>query len=659
VAGSFDVQWTTSGLPTGTRIRLHGDVQNAHDLTQCNDKLAAPSRPFNVEAGSGDTALFDMAKCDPLLAPGETLVVRAEAVTSAGDPLNPPVAGEVSLVTAGATSGTLYEPNPVTNADDEASYPHAIQLAHSGSANGTILATFERQLATSNNPGRGWLLYQSTDGGAHFQRLGAPVQPAHFADAFFALQPQLLELARPAGSFAPGTLYLSGNTMAGTKVELQVFRSTDSGKSWQFASTLDLGDTSVSPRRPWEPFLIELDDGRLVGFFSDEITPGGRQNIASKVSTDGGATWGPKANIWESPDNGDRPGMVTVARMGDGRYVMSVEMCGAPGDFCRAHIKTSADGLTWGSGASDMGVRPLTTTNHPFHGNPSIAWTPKGGPKGTLILNAKDLQESVSSPDTPAGDHGQTLLVNYDYGEGAWYELTAAVPWAAGPTNTQAGYRNYVLPLGGGDELLYLTSTYTGAGNRNRVLYATTNPGILPYLDPFAGGTAVGWQPFGGTWNVTDGVYTVQESGLGDKAIAGSTSWTDTTTSADLRLDGAGDAGLIVRATNPSVGIDAYNGYLIGVSSIDSTAFVGRVRYNFSVLGAVHPVAGGVAVGSWYNVGVKAVGCSFEVTVTPASGGAATTFTEADPGCAQTFGAIGVRTHQANASFRNVRVRGS
>ncbi|MEZ4254411.1 MAG: hypothetical protein R3A78_01650 [Polyangiales bacterium] len=110
--------------------------------------------------------------------------------------------------------------------------------------------------------------------------------------------------------------------------------------------------------------------------------------------------------------------MVTVARMGDGRYAMAVEMCGAPGDYCRAHIKTSTDGLEWGSSAADLGSRPVSTTNHPFHGNPAIAWTPKGGPMGTLILSARDLQENLFTPDMRAGNHGQTLLVNHEYGEG-------------------------------------------------------------------------------------------------------------------------------------------------------------------------------------------------------------------------------------------------
>ena len=45
----------------------------------------------------------------------------------------------------GPSKGVLYEPDPATNADDMASYPHAIRLK-----DGTILATFERQLGSSS-----------------------------------------------------------------------------------------------------------------------------------------------------------------------------------------------------------------------------------------------------------------------------------------------------------------------------------------------------------------------------------------------------------------------------------------------------------------------------------------------------------------------------
>lgn len=644
VAGQLTVSWTASGLGAGDRVRLTGWKQGTTNRAACGETFATTT-----------VATFDLAACAPMLAPGEVLVVHAEAVDAAGAPLVPPAADEVALTVAGATTGTLYDPDPKTNPDDEASYPHAIELRHSGAANGTILATFERQIFTSTAPRRGWLLFQSIDGGAHVARLGAPVEPAHYPDATFALQPNLLELAKPAGAFPAGTIYLAGDTISGTKFELQVFRSIDGGATFQLASTLDLGDTSVDPRRPWEPFLLQLDDGRIVAFFSDEITPGGRQNISRKISTDGGATWGAKVDVWRSADDGDRPGMATVTRMGDQRYIMAVEMCGAPGDFCRAHIKTSTDGLTWGGGAADLGTRPVTTTNHPFHGNPAITWAPKGGPDGTLILSARDLQESVAAPDTPAGNHGQTLLVNYGYGSGPWYELTAAMPWAAGASYTQAGYRSFALPLGSGDALLYFAATYTGAGNRNRILFGTTNPGLLPFADPFAGSVDVGFERYGGGFTAKDGVYTDSVGGAGDKAVAGSTAWTNTTTSADVRLDGSGNAGLIVRVTDPSVGADAYDGYYVGLSSVDGTAFVGRTHHDFNVVGTTHAVAGGVAIGAWYHVSVKAVGCRFDVQVTP-DGGAPTSFSATDASCTQTFGAVGVRTFQTKASWRALRV---
>ncbi|MEO8799476.1 MAG: sialidase family protein, partial [Polyangiaceae bacterium] len=409
----------------------------------------------------------------------------------------------------GPSSGTLYEPNPATNPDDMVSYPHAILLQQAGALHGTILATFERQVQTAGDPTRGWLIYRSIDSGRSFERLGVPVVPAHFASTSNVLQPNLLELAHAAGKTAAGTLLLSGVAGAGTKLEAQVFQSTDGGASFQFLSVIESGDTAVSAERPWEPFLIQLDDGSIVAYWSDELVPGGRQNIARKISHDGGVTWGAKAFVWQSPVDSDRPGMVSIARMGDGRYIMAVEMCGAPGDYCRAHVKTSTDGLVWGAGPADMGVRPLSPSGHPFHGNPFVAWTPSGGPNGTVILSARDLLKSVATPNDFAGGRTQTLFVSHNGGVGAWYELTAPIAWQQGTTYTQAGYRNALLPLPGSDYLLYFATSYSGAGVRNRIQFATANEGVLPYADPFATNQALGWQTFGGAWTVAGGVYSV------------------------------------------------------------------------------------------------------------------------------------------------------
>ncbi|MEZ4254410.1 MAG: sialidase family protein [Polyangiales bacterium] len=269
-AGQFEVRWDVSGIDGSNRVRMTARLVGEGEQGACGERL-----------GGGGSVEFDVSGCADF-APGRAFVLRVEALDAGDTPFRRPVFEEVSLIVAGATKGTLYEPNPTANADDNASYPHAIEIRHGGDANGTILATFERQLLFSNDPGRGWLLFRSTDGGATFERIGAPIEPANHPNATVALQPCLLELATETGGFAAGTLYLAGATIDDTQFELQLFRSIDGGATFEFVSTIDLGDTKLDPRRPWEPYLLQLEDGRLVAYYSDELTPGGRQNIVAQ-----------------------------------------------------------------------------------------------------------------------------------------------------------------------------------------------------------------------------------------------------------------------------------------------------------------------------------------------------------------------------------------
>ncbi|GAA3732682.1 hypothetical protein GCM10022205_17640 [Spinactinospora alkalitolerans] len=546
----------------------------------------------------------------------------------------------------------LYEPDPVTNSDDRASYEHAIQLS-----DGTILATFERQLSTGSDPGRGWLIYRSTDRGATFERI-ARVEPHGLPEATNALQPALMELHTDTGDLEAGTVVLAAETGQDGGFDVQLFTSTDKGETWNYLSTPERTRPGTDgERRIWEPFPVQLDDGRLVVYYSDEIVPGREQNIAYKTSDDGGLTWSAPVDAWNPTGPDDRPGMSTVARMGDGRYIMSVEFCGnanAPVDYCRVRFKTSDDGLDWGD-PTDWGTRPQTGTGHLLHGNPMVAWSPAGGPDGTVILTAGALIESLDQPHTEAGGHGQTLLVNHDNGEGEWHELTAPMPTTYG--GYQSGYRNAVLPIDDGGDLLFLTASHVGGDTeRNRVVHGSSNAGVLPYDTAFADGTDLGWDTFGGDWSVADEVYSESEGGPGHKSVAGSTAWTDYTMEGRVRLDGTGNAGLLVRVSDPEVGPDAHEGYYVGISDEDGGAFIGRQSHDWTRLGDVRPMPGGIERGAWYDVSVTASGCTFAVRAEPADGsGEPVAFEETDPGCAAS-GAIGVRTFGTAASWRDITV---
>jgi hypothetical protein len=124
----------------------------------------------------------------------------------------------------------------------------------------------------------------------------------------------------------------------------------------------------------------------------------------------------------------------------------------------------------------------------------------------------------------------------------------------------------------------------------------------------------------------------------------------------DVRLDSLGsnpNAGFIVRVTNPAVGADALDGYYAGVTP--TGLVLGRQMNNWTQLAtAALPVS--LPTGSWYHLTVEAVGCVITVTGQPADGGSIVSASAVDAGCTLTTGAIGVRTYNAAASWKDVAV---
>ncbi len=567
--------------------------------------------------------------------------------------------------TATYPGATLYTPSTTTNPDDLVGYPHAIRLQHSGSANGQILATFERRTTnaagtgpgTVTSPARGWVIKRSTDDGATFGDLSL-ITPAESPGWPYLLQPHLLELEQASGGYPAGTL-LMGAVLADLtlgQTRMQVYRSTDRGVTWAHAGNVI---ATTSGHRAWEPHLVQLANGTIAVYYAHEGQGHGpySQTIVHRLSTDGGTTWGAATTDWQFPsltaNLNDRPGMPTVARMGNGSYIMAVESCGFPGEHCQVRVKTSTDGLVWGTGPSDLGTRVQATSNHGVSRSPYIAWTPAGGAKGTVMLVTEEVT-ATPTDQSPAGNTRQTIVTNDQYGVGQWSELTAPLHWTAG--GTLSGHRGAILPSVTGNSLLHLTPSWTGSGVRTAILHAQANAGVLPFTDAFTSDTAAGWQTYGGSWSAADGDYHATTTGPGDKSLFGSTAWRDYTLQADMKINAAGNSGVLLRVTDPTTGPDAHRGYFVGLDTNNGWVVLGRQDYGWTELGR-QTITGGVATNTWYHLAVRVVGCAFTVSVRPvASTDAPTTFTANDWGGCLQFGQAGVRMYTAPTSWRNVTV---
>ena len=200
----------------------------------------------------------------------------------------------------------------------------------------------------------------------------------------------------------------------------------------------------------------------------------------------------------------------------------------------------------------------------------------------------------------------------------------------------------------GGAGYYYVVSALLGADEsaNSPEVVAVPAPAQNLFRDDFNDGNANGWTTYGGTWSVTNGQWSATVY-PGAKAVANGTAFSNLVYEADVSIGASGDAGVIFRASNPTVGADTYNGYYAGVSSAQKVV-LGRANGAWTQLATT---AMSIASNTPYHLKVAAIGSSLSVYVgdltTPKISVTDTTW--------QT-GGIGVRTYNAAAAFDNIWV---
>ncbi|MEY9931591.1 hypothetical protein ABH926_006240 [Catenulispora sp. GP43] len=373
------------------------------------------------------------------------------------------------------TTGVLYAPNLSANPNEDASYPRVIRLADSGSANGELLATFAHSGVGSQKAN--FPIYRSSDDGHTWSAspIGTVTDTVHGWDLD---GPTLFELPRAEGSLPAGTLLASGtawNHGDYTQQAVEVFASTDHGATWSYRSSCasESGTANSQGHGIWEPEFAVAGNGDLVCYFSDErpSANGYNQVLAHVVSTDGGATWGSEVYDVAVQDNVQRPGMTTVVKLPNGTYGMTYEDCKAgydPDSACSVYFKTSPDGENW-TPASGLGNLVQTSDGRHFLHTPGLAWSPIGGPNGTLLVSGQRVVSGNDGAITVQDESGTVLMANTNLGAGTWTETTAPVntnPTGGYDTGETAcaGYSSPILPSVSGSTVLYLAGTHLSNG---------------------------------------------------------------------------------------------------------------------------------------------------------------------------------------------------
>jgi len=345
-------------------------------------------------------------------------------------------------------------------------YTRLIRLEHSGAANGRLIAIYEH----FPNP---FVIFRSTDEGISWQIIGQTPRGHMPAPWTFEGEPHLYELPSPTGNLPVGTILIAGSTVRthpdGTHLSqrLEVYASTDHGITWTYRGVADEADGLHGGI--WEPNIFLAKNGNLVMVYSDERQmPKFSQVLAMRESKDAGISWGPEKNVVAVPDGKQRPGMAVTQKLPSGKYVMSYEWIN--GEDNPAYIRFSEDGLNWGDPVQ-RGIPAKTANGSCLGGTPYCLWIPVGGPKGALIVNARELTHS------PNAD--REIFVNFNMGEGPWVAMASPVQWQG--NQEFDGWSMGMIPSADGKGIILMAPSYAGK-DCNEVLIGRC-PILVPGLN--------------------------------------------------------------------------------------------------------------------------------------------------------------------------------
>jgi hypothetical protein len=317
--------------------------------------------------------------------------------------------------------------------------PRVLYARSAELGDGTLLATWENY---SPEPPKVYFpIYQSKDGGYTWKELSR-VQDTQ-QNWGLRYQPFLYILQHDLADYKKGTVLLAGSSIPTdlSKTQLELYASTNKGKSWTFVSHMASGgearpNNGLTP--VWEPFLMEYK-GTLIHYYSDQRDNATYGQKMVHQTTKDLKTWGPVVDDVAYPTYTDRPGMPTVALLPNGKYIMTYEYGGGPNPSVNGtytfpvFYKIVSDPEKFGAAT---GLPLIATDGTVPTGSPYVVWSSVGGKNGTIIASAHS---------------GGQIYINKGLGEG---------PWVKVETPERSHYTRHLRVLKGEKKLLIM-----GAGD--------------------------------------------------------------------------------------------------------------------------------------------------------------------------------------------------
>lgn len=335
-------------------------------------------------------------------------------------------------------SSVVYCPDPEER-EPGAMYPRAIEVLTDKETERKLLATFE--CYTYDQPS--FPIYESSDYGKSWKLIGKVEDTKNGFRCRY--QPHLYQLQSDCGKLRKGTVLCAGNIIPDdfSSTSLQLFSSTDYGRSWTFMSEIvNGGKAEVDPpsgKRPvWEPFLIDDGNGVLFCFYSDEQyaeSHGYNQALLHKKSYDGGISWTEAKFDVAFPGGILRPGMPIITKTASS-YVMVYEIVNQ--DRIPVYFRKS-DSLDDWSEPDFIGNPIIASDGAYISGTPYVTWIPHGGEKGSLLATGRGFSH---------------IMANSLAGEGFWEKQEKLLD-----ADNQMGFTGYsqcIIPIKDGRQILNL-----------------------------------------------------------------------------------------------------------------------------------------------------------------------------------------------------------
>ncbi|PZT52855.1 ricin-type beta-trefoil lectin domain protein [Paenibacillus silvae] len=306
-----------------------------------------------------------------------------------------------------------------------------------------MYATFEQ----TSNTTPVFPIYESVNNGETWTKVGE-VQDTQNGWGMLNC-PELFELPQSIGNMPAGTLLLAGNSVPGDKsaTKMELYKSNDLGRTWTYVSTIAEGGRNDIGYDPiWEPFFL-VHNNKLIVYYSDERDAAHAQKLVHQVSTDG-VNWGSVVEDVALSDSNLRPGMPTIAKMGNGSFAMTYEMVGYSG--IPNYIKISPDPENWNP--TEIG------TVVGYGGSPYIAALSDG----RLALNIASKKE---------------ILINSS-------RVDASGSWVPYNPPVNSGYNRQLLPLSNGRLFIPQAGFFSG---KNTVSYGDMSVGYYKLVNVKSG----------------------------------------------------------------------------------------------------------------------------------------------------------------------------